>query len=545
MGDHRQTFSAADTPITYLGLDFSTQQLKGVIVDDKLEKLYEAAVHFDTELQEFHTHGGVLRDKEKPREVTAPTVMWVKALDVLLDRLQVCGADLNTVAAVSGSGQQHGTVYWTNGSQKTLKSLDPSGFLHTQLASCFSIVNSPVWMDSSTTKQCRKLEEAVGGPQRLADITGSKAYERFSGPQIAKMAESKPGAYQNTERISLVSSFGCSLFLGDFAPIDWSDGSGMNLMDVRTKKWSETCLEACAPGLESRLGPTVASGTDLGAISDYYVERFGFNPECRVVSFTGDNPASLAGLCLSKNDVAISLGTSDTLFLSLNEPKCLTEGHVLASPIDKDAYMVLLCFKNGSLTRERLRNLYANESWDDFNTLLERTPRGNFGHLGLYFDEQEIIPWIQGDYRFDKSDVPMDKFPSREIEIKALVEGQFIAKRAHAEQLGFKIEPKTRIIATGGASTNSALLQVLSDVFNAPVYIQEGANSAVLGAAYQAKHGLMRDQNSKDELFQSVVSTLEPPKLACSPHKDAYQIYTPMVERYNNIIKQVLSDIAK
>lgn len=86
-----------------------------------------------------------------------------------------------------------------------------------------------------------------------------------------------------------------------------------------------------------------------------------------------------------------------------------------------------------------MRNHYANESWDDFNTLLERTPKGNFGYLGLYYDEQEIIPWIHGDYRFDKNDAPMDRFPSREIEIKALIEGQFIAKRAHTELLGYTI----------------------------------------------------------------------------------------------------------
>lgn len=91
------------------------------------------------------------------------------------------------------------------------------------------------------------------------------------------------------------------------------------------------------------------------------------------------------------------------------------------------------------MTRQRLRNHYANESWSHFNTLLERTPRGNFGYLGLYYDDQEILPWIQGDYRFDKNDTPVDRFPSREIEIKALVEGQFIAKRAHAEQLGYII----------------------------------------------------------------------------------------------------------
>lgn len=40
-----------------------------------------------------------------------------------------------------------------------------------------------------------------------------------------------------------MSSFGCSLFLCAYAPIDWSDGSGMNLLDVKTKLWSRTCLE--------------------------------------------------------------------------------------------------------------------------------------------------------------------------------------------------------------------------------------------------------------------------------------------------------------
>lgn len=54
-------------------------------------------------------------------------------------------------------------------------------------------------MDSSTSKQCKKLEEAVGGPLKLAEVTGSRAYERFTGSQIAKIAENKPDNYNNTE----------------------------------------------------------------------------------------------------------------------------------------------------------------------------------------------------------------------------------------------------------------------------------------------------------------------------------------------------------
>lgn len=61
--------------------------------------------------------------------------------------------------------QQHGTVYWQTGAEELLKSLNPDSFLHTQLTSAFSVASSPVWMDSSTTEQCRQLEEAVGGPQ--------------------------------------------------------------------------------------------------------------------------------------------------------------------------------------------------------------------------------------------------------------------------------------------------------------------------------------------------------------------------------------------
>lgn len=77
----------------------------------------------------------------------------------------------------------------------------------------------------------------------LAKITGSRAYERFTGAQIAKIFDKKPRLFESTERISLVSSFACSLFSGKIAPIDYADGSGMNLLDINTKKWDEQCLE--------------------------------------------------------------------------------------------------------------------------------------------------------------------------------------------------------------------------------------------------------------------------------------------------------------
>jgi xylulokinase len=70
-----------------------------------------------------------------------------------------------------------------------LSSLDPArSTLTSQLfPGAFSKPNAPIWQDSSTTRECNELEEHIGGPQALADLTGSRAYERFTGNQIAKV----------------------------------------------------------------------------------------------------------------------------------------------------------------------------------------------------------------------------------------------------------------------------------------------------------------------------------------------------------------------
>nr|KJB67056.1 hypothetical protein B456_010G172000 [Gossypium raimondii] len=128
-------------------------------------------------------------------------------------------------------------------------------------------------MDCSTTVQCREIKKAVGGALELSKITGSHAYERYTGPQIRKIFETQQEIYENNERISLVSSFIACLFSGAYACIDTTDSAGINLMDIKQKAWSKAALEATVPGLEEKLGKLAPAHAAAGFIASYFVER--------------------------------------------------------------------------------------------------------------------------------------------------------------------------------------------------------------------------------------------------------------------------------
>jgi xylulokinase len=407
------------------------------------------------------------------------------------------------------------------------------------LRGVFSRKTAPIWMDSSTATECAEIRNALGGLKATAQRTGSDTFERFTGPQIRKFFKTEPDAYASTAHIALVSSFMASLLAGNIAPIDHGDGAGMNLMDIKTKDWLPAALKATAPNLRKKL-PRLADSSELiGRVSPYFVKKYGVNPAAKIQVWSGDNPCSAIGLGLVKaGKVAVSLGTSDTCFGSMQ--RCRTdahgEGHVFGSPAGN--YMTLICFKNGSLAREKVRELYGIKSWGEFGKAVAAAPVGNNGGILLPWFEAEIVPRANrpGIHRFDLDEKNVA------ANCRAILEAQAMSMRLHSQWMN--VQPDC-IYATGGASNNPALLQVLADVMNCPVVRIEVSKSAALGAALRAAHGYLAAAGKNPKWLKIVADFTDPiPNSEVRPNAKSARVYDKLIEKYARHEREALQRCA-
>jgi xylulokinase len=509
----------------YLGLDSSTQSLTAIVIDsDSKTVVYESSLNFDQELPHYGTTHGVL-PRAQPDVAMSSPVMWAEALDLMFGRLAKSGLDVSRIAAIAGSAQQHGSVYLNRRAAAGIGSLDPSQSLAAQVASLLSRADSPIWMDSSTSAECREITDGVGGAGPLSQHTGSRAFERFTGPQIRKFFKTEPAAYEATGRVHLVSSFMASLLAGADAPLDPGDGSGMNLMDLSSGDWWEPAVAATAPGLRDRLPQVRPAWTIAGTLSPYWRERHGF-PAARVVAWSGDNPCSLIGTGLVREGrVAVSLGTSDVIFGLMEEPRVdgTGTGHVFGAPTG--AFMGLTVFKNGSLARERVRDAFGL-SWPDFSRLVESTTAGNNGGIFLPWYEPEITPPVStpGVHRYG---LVADDAAGH---VRGVIEGQMMAIARHSRWMEVEVDT---IYATGGASANRQILQVMADVFKARVYQLEVGNSAALGAALRARHADAAADGAPLPWEQVIEGLVEPVAASrIEPRPDAHAVYVDLMKAH-------------
>ncbi|KAH8927711.1 actin-like ATPase domain-containing protein [Atractiella rhizophila] len=436
-------------------------------------------------------------------EITSPSEMHIRALDLLLSRLD--GRHISRIVAVTGSAQQHAAVYLSSSTLSKLSSLQntPNAQLLQHLAPFTTLPNSPNGQDTSTASQARELGRIFGGErgEELVWRTGGRVHHRYTGLQIMKLRQTKPQILADTAQILLLSTWITSLFLGRLAPTDESDACATGLWNVRERRWDEKIAGVVlgdfkkdgvsgAALIERWLGGVKRfNGESAGTIGRYFVQRFNFSPDCKVFAFTGDVPSTALSFTLSPTDAIISLGVgdADTVMLPIDKFQPSAAHQVFPHPAEREdgKWIAAIPYKDASMARSFVRDIYCNHSWDVFNTFVNQIAPG--GSIGLddklfsfFYPHGESGVW-QGISRFERGQRVTD-YGDRRANPRAILESQFLSMRIRLSAL---FEPKSkkpkkdnndhsalpqRIIVVGPASENATLLQTLSNVLGAPVF---------------------------------------------------------------------------
>lgn len=207
------------------------------------------------------------------------------------------GFEASQVAGISFGGQMHGLVI-----------LDQDDNV---------IRPAILWNDGRTTKETNYLNDVIG-KDKLSQYTANIAFAGFTAPKILWVKENEPENFAKIAKIMLPKDYIAYKMTGVHS-CDYSDASGMLLMDVKNKCWSKEMMEICSVK-EEQLPKLFESYEITGALTDAAAAELGLTTECKIAAGAGDNAAAAVGTgTVGDGGCNISLGTSGTIFISSKE----------------------------------------------------------------------------------------------------------------------------------------------------------------------------------------------------------------------------------
>lgn len=526
----------------FLGIELATDQLRATLVDDNLELMGVECVDFDTEVPEYQTQGGIFTT---PGDAyTTPVDMWVKALDLLLEKLHR-NHDLTRIRAIGGSAQ-HALVWWKANAVPNLSALDPRLNFSSQLTSqCFSIPNVPVAQDTSAHTHALAIEAVLGGPDHMAARVGTCAQSSLIAAQLLRVREAWPEVWARTGRVQVASAFLCSMMCGSWVGMNEPEACATGMWVHGTSSnpghWDEGVLEIIGGNREEGrrirtwLGDVDFSGGSrkIGMVSRYLVDRYRFDHDTIVTPFALDTLSSYLSLIPQPTDAVLQLGPMDYLMASAPNyaPSRLFNlyPHPAQDPSEKRRYVVALTSRNADVPRALVRDMYT-KSWSAFDRLVDIVPPG--GSIGLddklfsfWFLQADGFPFshVKGIFRFETG-IKVNEFRDLRANPRCLLESQFLSFRVRwsrilssgifgnavgrggaipnlsilnpsgttspPNNLGLTFDPydystlPPRILATGAAANFPSVVNIIGDIFNAPVAIP----TSQIDAAQVAPH---------------------------------------------------------
>ena len=264
----------------YIGIDLGTSSTKMLLLDE--QGVIHGSVSHDYPL-EFPQPGWSQQD---PAD-------WWKAVKTGMPEL-LKNIDASQVAGIGVAGQMHGLVV-----------LDEND----------SIIRPAIlWNDGRTAKQVDYLNGVIG-KEKLSALTANIAFAGFTAPKILWMQENEPENFAKIAKIMLPKDYVNYLLTGVHA-CDYSDASGMLLLDVEHKCWSKEMLDICGVR-ESQMPKLFESYECIGTVKPEIAAQLGIPATVKVCAGAGDNAAAAVGTgVVGQGGCNISLGTSGTVFIS-------------------------------------------------------------------------------------------------------------------------------------------------------------------------------------------------------------------------------------
>ena len=483
----------------YIGVDLGTSALKLVMMKGNGELVKTVSKEYPL----YFPRSGW--SEQNPTD-------WFLAVKEGLKELAACADE--KIAGISFGGQMHGLVIL----DKDDNVLRPA----------------ILWNDGRSTEETDYLNNVIG-KEKLSKLTANIAFAGFTAPKILWVKKNEPEIFGKISKIMLPKDYISYMLSGSFST-DYSDASGMLLLDVKNKKWSKEMIDICSIS-EDMLPKLYESYEAVGTIKSELAKELGLNEGIKIVAGAGDNAAAAIGTAtVGEGACNISLGTSGTVFIS-SKNFGVDNFNALHSFAHADGnYHLMGCMLSAAS---------CNKWWMEeiLKTKDFAKEQGNIDNLGE--NKVFFLPYLMGE-RSPHNDpdaagtfIGMRMDTKREDMTLAVFEGVTFALRDSLEvarSLGIKIE---RTMICGGGAKSPLWKRLVANILNVEVDVPMSEEGPGFGAAILAAVGC-GEYESVEKAAKSIIKIKEKIK----PEADLVVKYEEKYQKFKKIYP-ALKDVFK
>lgn len=306
-----------------------------------------------------------------------------------------------------------------------------------------------LWNDGRTMKEVEYLNSDIG-KNKLSEYTGNIAFAGFTAPKILWMKENEPDLYARIKKIMLPKDYLIYRMSGSFCT-EYSDASGMLLLDVQHKCWSKQMLDIC--GITEEQLPKLHESYDaVGTLKPEIASELGLSESVVLAAGAGDNAAAAVGTgTVGAGRCNISLGTSGTIFITSDEFRVDANNALHAFDHADGGYHLMGCMLSAASCNkwwmdEILKSTdYAGEQAD-----IKELGKNHVYYLPYLMGERS--PW--NDPLARASFIGMSMDTTRAEMVQAVLEGVAFGTRDMLEAArSTGLDIKTSMICGGGAKS--------------------------------------------------------------------------------------------